>query len=236
MDVLSGFFTTLPAHQHQVVAAFAAYSAIFWILSPLASAHLGPGVYKGLPRRTQIKWHVRVVSFIQSTFISACAIHVLRSDMSRTQIDARERLLGYSPMTGRVQAFAAGYFLWDLLASVLYFHVLGIGSLVHAICALSVTMIGFVSTRIALKIITLIAATASLRELLWHQPRPLRAIEPVYEYTLVHGQIRTDWLDVAAGQRLVLDDRFLRFSSCMGMVSVPESLPRYLDSLVSQRR
>jgi hypothetical protein len=50
-------------------------------------------------------------------------------------------------MAGRVQAFAAGYFLWDLVISLRYLRVLGLGSLVHAVSALLVTAMGFVSLR-----------------------------------------------------------------------------------------
>jgi hypothetical protein len=44
-----------------------------------------------------------------------------------------------------VQGFAAGYFLWDLGVSVRHVDVLGLGSLAHAISALLVTGLGFVS-------------------------------------------------------------------------------------------
>jgi len=42
-----------------------------------------------------------------------------------------------------VQGFAAGYFLWDCVVSVLHVDVMGVSSLVHAVCALGVTCIGF---------------------------------------------------------------------------------------------
>ena len=61
-------------------------------------------------------------------------------------MDAMDRLWAYSPMAGRVQAFAAGYFLWDLLVSLRHLRILGLGSLVHALSALLVTIIGFVSS------------------------------------------------------------------------------------------
>ena len=59
-----------------------------------------------------------------------------------------DRLWAYSPPVGSVQAFAADYFIWDLIKSVWHFRVLGLGSLTHAICALLVTMLGFVSDRV----------------------------------------------------------------------------------------
>ncbi|TVY75981.1 putative TLC domain-containing protein [Lachnellula suecica] len=47
---------------------------------------------------------------------------------------------------GAVQGFAAGYFLWDLTASMVHLDVLGWGSLAHAVSALLVTSLGFIST------------------------------------------------------------------------------------------
>lgn len=44
-----------------------------------------------------------------------------------------------------VQGFAAGYFLWDVLVSATHLDVMGVSSLVHAVSALAVTCIGFVS-------------------------------------------------------------------------------------------
>ncbi len=144
---LDKILTTLPQHSHQIIVASVAYSALFWILSPLVSAKVA-SVYRRSPKRTQTNWSVRVVSLIQATFICGCAIHVMFWDVSRTQMDARGRLTAYSPMAGRVQAFAAGYFLWDLLISVLYVRILGMSSLIHAFCALAITMLGFVSIEI----------------------------------------------------------------------------------------
>ena len=144
MSLNLSVFRTLPLHTHQVVSAFLAYSAIFWILSPAASTRLF-APYRDFPRQTRIRSNVRVVSSIQATFISACAFYVIHYDKSRVQTDTRDRLMAYSPMAGTVQAFAAGYFIWDLVISVLYYDALGIGSLVHAVCALGVTMLGFVS-------------------------------------------------------------------------------------------
>ncbi|KAJ9610333.1 hypothetical protein H2200_005110 [Cladophialophora chaetospira] len=133
---------TLPYHVHHIGLTSLTYSTIFWVLSPVASAKLF-SVYRKSPRRTQINWNVRVVSLIQSIFICGSAICVILSDKSRVQSDVRSRLLGYSPMAARVQASAAGYFLWDILVSVLYLPILGPSSFIHGVCALSITMLGF---------------------------------------------------------------------------------------------
>ena len=56
-----------------------------------------------------------------------------------------ERVHGYTGGTGLVQAFAGGYFLWDLVVTVQNVGIFGIGMLFHAISALCVFSLGFVS-------------------------------------------------------------------------------------------
>ncbi|KAF7919309.1 hypothetical protein EAE99_008611 [Botrytis elliptica] len=58
-------------------------------------------------------------------------------------MDWTGRIWGYTGAGGLVQAFAMGYFLWDLMASVVHFDILGWSSLIHALCALLVVGIGF---------------------------------------------------------------------------------------------
>ena len=59
-------------------------------------------------------------------------------------MDWRERVWGYTGAGGMVQGFAAGYFAWDLLASIEDVDVHGWGALGHAASALVVSMLGFV--------------------------------------------------------------------------------------------
>ncbi|KAL8773237.1 MAG: hypothetical protein Q9209_001915 [Squamulea sp. 1 TL-2023] len=55
----------------------------------------------------------------------------------------KERVWGYTGAGGMVQGFAAGYFAWDLLATIQDIDVHGWGALAHAASALTVSMIGF---------------------------------------------------------------------------------------------
>ena len=57
-----------------------------------------------------------------------------------------ERVHGYTGGGGLIQAFAGGYFLWDLVVTVQNLGVFGVGMLFHAISALCVFSLGFVST------------------------------------------------------------------------------------------
>jgi TLC domain len=85
-------------------------------------------------------------SFIQSSIITTFALFVIWSDEERRELDWAGRIWSYSGAGGVVQGFAAGYFLWDLVASVMHLDVLGWGSLAHAVSALVVTFLGFVSS------------------------------------------------------------------------------------------
>ena len=136
--------TTLPYHVHEVLLGFLGYHFILYVLSPAVSRLVIPKTYAGFNRRTQLNWDIHWVSLIQSLFICAAALWVIFKDEQRHEMDWRGRLWGYTPASGMVQGFAAGYFLWDLQISTQYISIAGVSSLIHAIGALAVTCIGFV--------------------------------------------------------------------------------------------
>jgi hypothetical protein len=136
--------STLPFHIHHVLVAYLLYEIIFRFISPFLSSRYSR-IYRHLDRRSRVNWDIHVVSMVQSLLINAMALHVIFYDPERVRAaqDWRERLWGYSPMTGRVQGFAAGYFLWDTLVSVEHFDVLGASSLLHGLAALTIVFLGF---------------------------------------------------------------------------------------------
>lgn len=135
---------TLPSHAHEAILAFLAYSGIYLYVAPLVSRWLFPTIYPQLNRRSVVNWDVRVVSLVQSTFISAFALSVIARDVSRRDMGWEDRIWGYWSLGGTVQACAAGYFMWDVAVSATSLKVLGLSSLIHAIFALVITSIGFV--------------------------------------------------------------------------------------------
>ena len=56
-----------------------------------------------------------------------------------------ERVYGYTGASGLIQAFAAGYFIWDLIVSTRHIGIFGLGIWAHAVSALCVFSFGFVS-------------------------------------------------------------------------------------------
>lgn len=138
---------SLPFHVHEVIFAYALYQTIETVISPWLSTLLFPNIYRKLPRRTRINWDVHVVSLVQSCLINALALWVMFKDEERHDMrhSAVERVYGYTSASGLIQAFATGYFLWDLIVSTRHFSIFGIGIWFHAVSALSVFSFGFVS-------------------------------------------------------------------------------------------
>lgn len=135
---------TLPSHSHEILLAFCVYELVNSVVSPLVSSRLWPRSYNQLSRKTRINWNVHFVSMVQSCFINSAALWVMFVDKERSAMDATQRVWGYTGASGMVQGFSAGYFLWDLMASIQDVDVHGWGALVHASSALAVTCLGFV--------------------------------------------------------------------------------------------
>ena len=69
----------------------------------------------------------------------------MMNDTDRKDMNAVERVFGYTGASGMIQGLAAGYFLWDLVITLQNVKVFGYGMLAHALSALLVFSFGFVS-------------------------------------------------------------------------------------------
>lgn len=137
---------TLPLHIHEIALSALLYTFIYTIVSPRLSALLFPRTYPTLPRRTKLNWDVHVVSLVQSSFINFAALWVMWKDGERWGMGWEERVWGYSGAGGLIQAFATGYFVWDLGICARNVGIFGVGMLAHAVSALVVFALGFVSS------------------------------------------------------------------------------------------
>lgn len=181
---------TLPLHFHEVAAAFTLYQIIFSYVAPAISRFFFPRIYAGFTARTKLNWDVHIVSFVQSTLVCGMALWVMWTDKELNQMDSTERVHGYTGASGLIQAMAGGYFLWDLVITVQNVKAFGIGMLFHAICALCVFSLGFVSRPRCFPehmgaIQSTDRVTASLRELLRMHLHPLRTLLTLPEHPLV---------------------------------------------------
>ncbi|PVH92215.1 DUF887-domain-containing protein [Periconia macrospinosa] len=134
---------TLPLHAHEVLFAFALYYGIHQWFAPFISNLLIPRTYASFSTKTRLSWNVHIVSLTQSTLICALALWVMHKDGVRKDMDWTERVYGYTGAGGLVQAFAGGYFVWDLVITLQHLSVFGLGMLAHAVSALFVFSLGF---------------------------------------------------------------------------------------------
>lgn len=228
-DVLS--LQTLPLHAHEVLLAFTIYYLMDTILAPRVSSQFFPKTYSSLPLRSKINWNIRVVSTIQAIFICGLAFWVVLADEERKNMNLEERVWGYTGALGMTQAFAAGYFIWDVKISATNVGTLGWGSLAHAVSALLITSLGFVSLVIFhddVVELTTCGLQASIRELLWCGVCPLCHVDSFLEPPLVLRQVQHDrWKGSASEWHCPLGN-LLRIPTCMGDVPVGDGVPGHL--------
>ncbi|CAG8977085.1 hypothetical protein HYALB_00005793 [Hymenoscyphus albidus] len=134
---------TLPLHIHEVLGSFLAYYFINVAVAPWISRKLFPVKYAKLSPDRKINWDVHVVSLCQSTVINVLALWVMHADEERKNMNALERVWGYTGAAGMIQGMAAGYFLWDLVVTLQNVRLFGLGMLAHAMSALIVFSFGF---------------------------------------------------------------------------------------------
>ncbi|EYE99378.1 TLC domain-containing protein [Aspergillus ruber CBS 135680] len=134
---------TITDHIHEVILAFVFYQFIHSYLSPWLSPVLFPQHYPNFNKRTKLNWDVHVVSLVQSTVVCAAALWVLFTDKERKEMNAGERIYGYTGACGLIQALATGYFIYDLYISLVYVKMFGLGMVLHGVSALWVFALGF---------------------------------------------------------------------------------------------
>lgn len=239
---------TLPLHFHEVLLAFTLYHSINRFVAPALSQYLFPRIYPTFNARTKLNWDVHVVSFVQSTLICGLALWVLTTDEELRAMDTTERVHGYTGASGLIQAFAGGYFLWDLVITVQNVRIFGVGMLLHAISALCVFSLGFVSssltyTSILYRLVSLTylptyptlspmnvtntnMSTAPLRKLLRLHLHPLRTLLPLPQHPLVLRQTKHDRHHAAAHQRPRPAFHVLLLPYPLGHIPICPGLPR----------
>lgn len=135
---------TLPLHIHEVLLSYIFYTLLNAFLAPHLSSYLLPTTYAKFPPRTKLQWNMHITSLVNSTFVSVAALYVLYTDQDRLSETWEERMWGYTGLGGMVQAFGAGYFVWDVQVCAANVEALGVTDMLHAVVALSIAILGFV--------------------------------------------------------------------------------------------
>lgn len=233
---------SLPLHTHHVFGAALFYQFIYLVISPILSNLFLRERYNSFPKRTQINWDVHVVSLVQSTFICAIALWGMLYDEERApgweeSQDAKfYRVFGYSVTGGAVQGYATGYFLWDLCICVWHFKIMGFGFLAHAISALAVFSLGFVSLpglwrKVGREFFELMVFTETVRKLLRLHLHSLRTLFAFPQHPLVLRQTRTHRRKNPTHQRPLPNRDLLLLPSSMGHLQLGSRLQRHLFRL-----
>lgn len=138
-------FEILPLHIHEILIAALFYTFVQLVVSPILSNIFFPQVYGAMSRSKKLNWDVHVVSLVQSLLINGLALWCMFNDEERTNMDNdwKERIWGYIGTPAMVAALACGYFLWDLIITLLNLNIFGLGLLAHAVSALAVFSFGF---------------------------------------------------------------------------------------------
>lgn len=230
---------TLPEHIHEILLAFSVYQFIHYVLSPWLSPIFFSKYYPHFNRRTKINWDVHVVSLFQSILINSAALWIMFVDKERKSMSTGERVFGYTGACGMIQALAVAYFLYDLIISLVYVRVFGIGLLFHAVSALWVFSLGFVSHPLPVTLTTsskrrpfLILGFCGLEtvcQLLRSSLRPLRALNPILEYPLVPRQSQHDRQPRTMVQRHAITLRLLLLPSSMGNLAISSGIPGHVE-------
>jgi len=126
----------------------------------------------------------------------------------------------------QVQVFAAGYFLWDLQISTQYMSIAGVSSILHAIGALVVTYIGFVSHQMTQTESKANCRVETLRQLPWPLLRALRALHTLPKHPLVLRQARHDPLEATLYNGIAL---LVTFFGCRIVWGTYSSILIYSD-------
>ena len=185
---------SLPYHVHEILGAALTYQFIQTVVSPAFSRTFFKKYYQGFNARTRVNWDVHVVSMVQCCVINVLALWALFMDQERKDMTSwSDRVYGYTGVCGLIQALAAGYFVWDFCCVVRYFRIFGPGLLAHAITALSVYILGFVSVATPiLAAAKLTGCAATVLKLLRTSVHTLRALNAVPQHPLVLRQAQPD--------------------------------------------
>ncbi|KAL1306059.1 hypothetical protein AAFC00_004185 [Neodothiora populina] len=134
---------TLPFHIHEIFLAFCMYQTIHSYISPALSRLFVPQRYAAFNKRTRINWDVHTVSLTQSLIVNSVALYLIFYDEERKNMNWAGRIWGYDGASGMLQGLAGGYFIWDLIITIRWLDIFGVGMLMHAISAVTVFSLGF---------------------------------------------------------------------------------------------
>jgi hypothetical protein len=212
---------TLSLHVHEILYATIFYFAIFTVVAPIISKSIISDRYEAFDFKTSLKFRIQCVSLVQSIFISSLALWVMLNDQHWKSVSTPEgRIWDCDGLWGSVQAFATGYFVYDLLLNLRYIKLLGLAMTLHGSSCLTIYMLGFVITsrREYKQDYQLTFLLATLFQLVRLYLRTVRTVNYISQHSPVSESTWHVRLDSATPQRYHITLGFLRCQNYMGPV------------------
>ncbi|EIW84922.1 DUF887-domain-containing protein [Coniophora puteana RWD-64-598 SS2] len=110
----------IPDYADVIVFSTLFFTFVHLVLSPLLSSALFPSSYAKAGKRVQHNWDIHVVSLVHAVVIIVLSGRCLMIPA----LDA-DRAFGWDDQAGYVIAIACGYFIWDLVDSIVEFTDIG---------------------------------------------------------------------------------------------------------------
>ncbi|KAJ6525724.1 DUF887-domain-containing protein [Mycena capillaripes] len=126
----------LQPHLPLFLASFAVFNLVHLVAVPLLGRVFFPSQWTRMGARNRNNWAVHICSQIHAAVILPLALRCL----ALPELDA-DRVFGWHERSGTVQAFAAGYFLWDSLDAIFNFE--DIGFVLHGLACFAIYLLSF---------------------------------------------------------------------------------------------
>jgi len=136
LDVLG--LTKLPPYLPTVYCSFLSFLFIHQVIAPYFSARYFPVAFAGKRRLARNTWSIHVVSQVHVLIIVPYAFWAILHDSPER---SRNPAFGWDERAGYVHAIACGYFLWDMLDSIINF--IDPGFVAHGIACFAIYLMSF---------------------------------------------------------------------------------------------
>ncbi|GME69242.1 unnamed protein product [[Candida] boidinii] len=121
---------------HHIVFAALLYQSLFQV-SYLFTYPLKGYISQFKNDKIRLDFSIRIVSFLQSILIVGLSIPCFQNDILN-----EDHVFAQTPYGSMLCAFATGYFVWDMIISLFYVQLFGIGFFVHGFVSTIVFLIG----------------------------------------------------------------------------------------------
>ncbi|KAI9294845.1 DUF887-domain-containing protein [Neoconidiobolus thromboides FSU 785] len=127
--------TNLSKNIHYILGAAFFYQIVYLLGGYLSSVFFGR-VYNHLEPKVQMKWRIKITSFVNASLISYLSFSLLFDEHLQ-----KDKVFNSTDYSEFVYSMACGYFLWDIVYAIVEGQ--GFGFLLHGVSCFSVYLFSF---------------------------------------------------------------------------------------------